>query len=323
MLSSQDGKTLLFRLLLVLCANLAAAQNEVTVERDVPVKMRDGVVLHADVYRPKTEGKFPVLLQRTPYNKDGGVEFGVKAVARGYVTIIQDVRGRFSSDGEWYTFKHESDDGYDTVEWAAALPYSNGKVGMFGASYVGATQMLAAIAQPPHLAGIFPVVTASNYHDGWTYQGGAFEQWFSESWTSGLAQDTLNRRIQKNSSALQWVWKLPLASYPFFDLGSTQGLADYFLDWLKHPSYDEYWQRWSIEDHYSKVMVPAYHVGGWYDIFLGGTVRNYVGLKAAGGSDGVRRRQRLLIGPWYHGPFSGKSGEIDLGAQAKADTVDE
>jgi len=220
MLSSQDGKTLLFRLLLVLCANLAAAQNEVTVERDVPVKMRDGVVLHADVYRPKTEGKFPVLLQRTPYNKDGGVEFGVKAVARGYVTIIQDVRGRFSSDGEWYTFKHESDDGYDTVEWAAGLPYSNGKVGMFGGSYVGATQMLAAMAQPPHLAGIFPVVTASNYHDGWTYQGGAFEQWFSESWTSGLAHNTLQRRVEKNTDALTWVGKLPLSSYPVVEPGT-------------------------------------------------------------------------------------------------------
>src|SRR6267378_3715077 len=138
MLSSQDRKTLLFRLLLVLCASLAAAQNEVTVERDVPVKMRDGVVLHADIYRPKTDGRFPVLLQRTPYNKDGGAGFGLKAAARGYVTIIQDVRGRFSSEGEWYTFKHESDDGYETVEWAAALPYSNGKVGMFGGSYVGA-----------------------------------------------------------------------------------------------------------------------------------------------------------------------------------------
>ena len=149
-------KTLLLCLLLLLLASSAAAQNEVTVERNVPVKMRDGVVLHADIYRPKTEGKFPVLLQRTPYNKDGEVEFGLKAAARGYVTIIQDVRGRFSSEGEWYTFKHESDDGYDTVEWAAALPYSDGKVGMFGGSYVGATQMLAAIAQPPHLAGIFP-----------------------------------------------------------------------------------------------------------------------------------------------------------------------
>ncbi|PYV93788.1 MAG: hypothetical protein DMG05_00140 [Acidobacteria bacterium] len=135
-----------------------------------------------------------------------------------------------------------------------------------------------------------------------------------------MAQDTLNRRVQKNSNALQWVWKLPLTNYPFFDLGSTEGLASYFIDWLKHPSYDEYWRRWSIEDYYSKVMVPAYHVGGWYDIFMGGTVRNYVGLKAAGGSDEARRGQRLLIGPWYHGPFNGKSGEMDFSPQAKGDT---
>ena len=125
--------------------------------------------------------------------QDGALLLGCKAAARGYVVIIQDVRGRYASEGEWYTFKNETNDGYDTVEWAAALPYSNGKVGMFGGSYVGATQMLAAITHPPHLAGICPVVTASNYHANWTYQGGAFEQWFNESWTSGLAQDTLNR----------------------------------------------------------------------------------------------------------------------------------
>jgi len=106
---------------------------------------------------------------------------------------VQDVRGRYTSEGEWYPFKHETEDGFDTVEWAAALPHSNGKVGMFGGSYVGATQMLAAIGHPPHLAGICPVVTASNYHENWTYQGGAFEQWFNESWTSSLAQDTLDR----------------------------------------------------------------------------------------------------------------------------------
>src|SRR5258708_5029269 len=149
---------------------------EVVVERSVTAKMRDGVALRADIYRPKADGQFPVLLQRTPYNKNNGLNFGLKAAARGFVAVIQDVRGRYASDGEWYTFLHESADGYDSVEWAAALPYSNGKVGMFGGSYVGATQMLAAIAHPPHLAGICPVVTASNYHDGWTYQGGAFEQ---------------------------------------------------------------------------------------------------------------------------------------------------
>jgi putative CocE/NonD family hydrolase len=298
---------------------LAADAYQVTLEAGVAAKMRDGVTLRADIYRPKADGRFPVLLERTPYNKDGGAELGLKAASRGYVAIFQDTRGRYSSEGEWYPFKHESQDGYDSVEWAAALPYSNGKVGMMGASYVGATQMLAAIAEPPHLAGIFPVVTASNYHDGWTYQGGAFEQWFSQSWTSGLAQDTLQRRVRQSSQALQWVWKLPLTAYPLFEIGTSEGLAGYFVDWLKHPSYDSYWKEWSIEENYSKIRVPAYHVGGWYDIFMGGTVRNYVGIKSGGGSDRARRSQRLLLGPWYHGPFDGKTGEIDFGAEAKGD----
>ena len=204
---------------LVLATSLlqAAESYEVTTERGVNATMRDGVILRADIYRPNVEGQFPVLLQRTPYNKSGGVAFGLEAAARGYVVIIQDVRGRYTSDGEWYTFKHEPDDGYDTVEWAAALPYSNGKVGMWGGSYVGATQMLAAIAHPPHLAGICPVVTASNYHENWTYQGGAFEQWFNESWTSGLAEDTFNRNVVDHTNALGGMWKLPLANYPLFN----------------------------------------------------------------------------------------------------------
>ena len=172
----------------------ASQSYEVTMERGVTATMRDGVILRADIYRPKADGQFPVLLQRTPYNKSGGAAFAFKAAATGYVVIIQDVRGRYDSDGDWYTFKHEANDGYDTVEWAAALPYSNGKVGMWGGSYVGATQMLTAIAHPPHLAGICPIVTASNYHENWTYQGGAFEQWFNQSWTSGLAQDTFDQR---------------------------------------------------------------------------------------------------------------------------------
>ena len=169
----------------------------VTYERDTAVVMRDGIKLYADVFRPDAAGKFPVLLQRTPYDKNHGTEFGLKAAAQGYVVIIEDVRGRYASEGEWYPFKNEMNDGYDTVEWAAALPYSTGKVGMFGGSYVGATQMLAAIGHPPHLAGICPFVTGSNYHENWTYQGGAFEQWFSESWSSRLARDTFNRANQK------------------------------------------------------------------------------------------------------------------------------
>src|SRR5712672_2072203 len=181
----------------------AADPSAVVFERDVAVSMRDGVTLRADIYRPDAEGKFPVLLQRTPYDKNRGVEFGLKAAARGYVVIFEDVRGRYASEGEWSPFRNESNDGYDSVEWAAALPYSAGKVGMFGGSYVGATQMLAAISRPPPLAGICPVVTASNYHENWTYQGGAFEQWFNESWTSGLAQDTVNRAVKAGSDAME------------------------------------------------------------------------------------------------------------------------
>src|SRR6478735_8415882 len=230
----------------------AAESYEVTTERGVTVTMRDGVILRADIYRPNVDGQFPVLLQRTPYNKSGGVGFGLKAAVHGFVVIVQDVRGRYTSDGEFYTFKHESDDGFDTVEWAAALPYSNGKVGMWGGSYVGATQMLAAIAHPPHLAGICPVVTASNYHDGWTYQGGAFEQWFDQNWTTQLATNTLWRLIAKNTNALVGAHALPLTQYPSFNYAalpagaaSTAELAPYYLDWLAHPEYDAYWKQWS------------------------------------------------------------------------------
>jgi len=307
----------------------AAEAYTVTVERGVAVKMRDGTVLHADIYRPKAEGTFPILLERTPYDKNGSSSFGLRAGAQGYVVIVQDVRGRYTSDGEWYPFKHESSDGFDTVEWAATLPYSNGKMGMFGGSYVGATQMLAAIAHPPHLSGICPIVTASNYHDGWTYQSGAFEQWFNESWTSGLAQDTLNRSVRNNTNALHGIWTLPLTAYPLFELPPTapdadltRSLAPYFLDWLAHPSYDEYWKQWSIEEHYSDIKVPMLTVAAWYDIFLGGSLRNYVGVKLHGGSDAARQGQRLLVTIGGHAGSGRKIGDVDFGPSADSNEDD-
>ena len=300
--------------------SLASEHYDVLIERGVEAKMRDGVVLRADIYRPKADGKFPVLLQRTPYDKRGGVDFGLRAASQGYVVIFQDVRGRYTSEGEWSPFRYESQDGYDTVEWAASLPSSNGKVGMFGGSYVGATQMLAAMATPPHLAGIHPFVTASNYHDGWTYQGGAFEQWFNESWTSILALDTLNRRAQAHVNAMRRVLKLPLASYPLFDADvdgdsteAPQGLAPYFVDWLAHPGYDDYWKQVSIEDHFSQITVPVFHVGAWYDIFLGGTLRNYLGIKARGGSEEARRGQRLMVITGGHAGEGPRIGEVEFG----------
>ncbi len=293
----------------------AADSYGVTIERGVPIKMRDGVTLRADICRPKAEGKFPVLLTRTPYDKNEAVEFCLKAVPRGYVVVAQDVRGRYASEGDWYPFKYESQDGYDTVEWAAALPYSNGKVGMFGGSYVGATQYLAAIAQPPHLAGICPSDTASNYHDGWTYQGGAFEQWFSESWTMGLAENTFNRRVESAGDVVGWAQTLPLSLYPVLEIPSATRLAPYFTDWLAHPNYDDYWKPWSIEDHYAQIQVPVFSMGAWYDIFLGGTLRNYARLKNEAGTEAARRGQRLMIYVGGHagGTAVGKIGAVDFG----------
>ena len=297
------------------------ATGAVVIEHDVAAKMRDGVILRADIYRPKAEGKFPVLLTRTPYNKTGEMHLGVIAAERGYVLIAQDTRGRYASEGEWYPFKHESEDGYDTVEWAASLPYSSGKVGMFGGSYVGATQMLTAIANPPHLAGIFPDVTASNYHDGWTYQGGAFEQWFNESWTTGLSMNTLERRVDNSGEALEGTKVLPLTSYPILSGVSQTGLAPYFSDWLAHPDYDSYWKQWSIEAHYGEIHVPVYGSGAWYDIFLRGTLRNYMLLKTQAGSEAARHNQRLII---FVGGHAGgwdvpKVGAVDFGPKLPID----
>lgn len=167
------------------------------VREDISVRaeMRDGVALVSDIYRPDTEGEFPVLLQRTPYDRKGPAAEARELASHGYIVVLQDTRGRFDSDGEFYPFLYERNDGYDTVEWAAALPASNGKVGMYGGSYVGATQMLAAISEPPHLVSIFPFVTSSEYYEGWTYQGGALMQWFAGTWSSGLARDTLRRQV--------------------------------------------------------------------------------------------------------------------------------
>jgi putative CocE/NonD family hydrolase len=318
----------IFRFLFVLSivvpvSCFAADQYAVSYERNVKIAMRDGVILRADIYRPTADAKFPVLLQRTPYNKDNEVGFGLKAAARGYVVVVEDVRGRYASEGDWYVFKNEPNDGYDTIEWVAALPYSNGKVGTFGGSYVGATQMLAAIAHPPHLAGICPVVTASNYHENWTYQGGAFEQWFDQSWTSGLSQNTYERAVAKDTNALLGMWTLPLTKYPLYnqdknsDPTATTALAPYFLDWLAHPSYDDYWKALSIEEHFGDIKVPALHVAAWYDLFLGGSLRNYEGIKAHGGSEEARKGQQLVVVIGGHAGPGPKVGDVDFGPAAK------
>jgi len=310
---------------LAICAASSGAQTpktyEFTVEYSVPVKMRDGVTLRADIYKPKTDEKLPVLLTRTPYDKSRTwiTPFAHVAAARGYVVIMQDVRGRYESEGEWYPFKYEGNDGYDTIEWAASLPFTNGKVGMFGGSYVGATQMLAALTKPPHLAAICPTVTASNYHENWTYQGGAFEQWFNQSWTSGLAENTETRRWNGLKTAIEGMNTLPLTDYPVMKTDAN-GLAQYYLDWLAHPSFDSYWKQWSIEDHYGQIQVPVFTVAAWYDIFMGGSLRNFVRLQTEGGTEAARKGQKLLMEIGGHAGGGRKIGAVDFGDKALLDS---
>jgi hypothetical protein len=308
--------------MLALAVLLAATPGpfRVTAEMAVKVPMRDGVVLVADIYRPVAEGRFPVLLQRTPYNRSDPTS-GVVLASHGYVVVLQDTRGRYDSEGEFYPFRHEAADGYDTVEWAAALPYANGRVGMFGGSYVGATQMLAAMAKPPHLVAIQPYVTASDYYEGWTYQGGALMQWFASSWSSGLAVDTLRRKTAGLSSPKAWVDTMPVDSYRLLELPSVRDLAPYFTDWLRHETADDYWKAIRVKDHYGEMTVKGLHQAGWHDIFSRGSIENYMGLAGGAATAAAREGQRLLVGPWAHWPTSpeGKVGDVTFGAAAVID----
>ncbi|HEX6718091.1 MAG TPA: CocE/NonD family hydrolase [Pyrinomonadaceae bacterium] len=313
----------LLAVLFFLVEHGASAQTlyRVTIQQGVSVKMRDGVSLIADIYRPVSDEKFPVLLERTPYNRSGNTRTASELASHGYIVVLQDTRGRFASGGEFYPFRIESADGFDTVEWAAKLDQSNGRVGMFGGSYVGATQMLAAMSVPPHLVAIFPYVTASEYYDGWTYQNGALMQWFSSSWTSGLAIDTLRRQAETAQAPQEWVNTLPLQDYAILKTPQTSLLAPYFRDWLSHERDDAYWQQWRVSDHYSQMTVMGLHGGGWHDLFLKGSIKNYTGLHHDAATAEARAGQRLIVGPWAHAPTSpaGKIGDVVFGKDAVLD----
>ena len=303
----------------VASAEIAAG---ITFEGNVGVPARDGTILRTDIYRPKGPGPFPVIILRTPYNKYTNINEGFKAAARGYVFVIQDCRGREGSGGEWYPFKYEANDGYDTVEWAAALPYANGKVGLFGGSYPGATQMLAATATPPHLVAMFPEITGSNYYAHWAYQGGAFMQGLAQAWSSVLSMNENLRKISGTAQISHWDLMAPPAKYPLLDTGSARDLGAYYYDWIEHPTYDAYWKQWSIEEQFEKIKVPAIHVAAWYDIFQDGGIRNYLGIKNRGGSEAARTGQRLVIIPGGHAGWGRKIGEVDFGPNAEFSTWD-
>lgn len=251
-------------------------------EHDVPATMRDGTVLRADVYRPRSADPVPVILMRTQYGKSGAQVAPARFqppdwfASHCYLVVVQDVRGQGASGGTFSEFTHDMADGYDSVEWAAALPGSNGKVGMYGSSYVGATQWLAAVTAPPHLVTIVPANTASDYYDGWTYEGGEFRLAFVQPW----AIDSIATTAARNRNDLSALARLEGAAgeptrwlnfRPFKDLPPLQpqnpAVAPWYFDWIRHSTRDDFWKSVSIRDRYPSVRIPVLDVEGWYDAF--------------------------------------------------------
>ncbi|MGH3994827.1 MAG: CocE/NonD family hydrolase, partial [Pseudonocardiaceae bacterium] len=228
-------------------------------ERDIEVPMRDGTVLRADVYRPEGDDPVPAVLSRTPYDRGFGLTPPAaldpeRAVEEGIAMVCQDVRGQYGSEGDFYPFRAEGADGFDSVEWVAEQPWSNGAVGMVGRSYAAATQWMAAAERPPHLRAIFPTAIGASFFEGWVYQGGAFQLGFNLFWvhlmTAGKKKASLDSQYRH----------LPLTEAPLLE-GSRAG--PFYRDWLAHPTNDDYWTCLSINRRYGQVEVPAYNVGGW------------------------------------------------------------
>lgn len=297
----------------------------VRLERDVEATMRDGTVLRADVYSPDAPGDYPVLLLRIPYDKSIAqsiVYHHPSWYARhGYLVVVQDTRGRYTSDGDFDPLRYEAEDGYDTVQWAAQLPNSTGRVGTYGFSYAGATQLLAATQRPPALTCCAPGFTSSDYYEDWTYEGGALNLAFIVSWTVQLLAipDALRRgqhdvaaAIARRAADFPALYReRPLAQFPL--LAGTE-VAQFFFDWLEHDRRDDYWKEISLEHRYDDITVPCLHFGGWYDTFSPGTVNNYAELARRAGDR--TERHRLIMGPWVHIPWAPIVGGHDFGAEA-------
>ncbi len=308
-----------------------------SIEKNLQVAMRDGVMLATDLYRPAGNPSSPVVMLRLPYNKENPVVLFLagdilRVAQAGYAVVVQDCRGTYASEGEFDPYFQEATDGADAIAWAAAQPWCNGVVGTMGASYYGATQWLAAGEQPPALRAMAPFITTDQYYDRWTYQGGAFQLGFMLQWTAStfVVGEALRRLGQGGAGMAELSAAIAggdgvAAAYEHLPLSDVPGLKDfapYYLDWLAHPSYDDYWRAASPRENYEKITAPALNFGGWYDLFLGGTLANYVGMKARGGSDAARQHQHLVIGPWVHGYNGGIYPERNFGLMAMDAVVD-
>lgn len=319
----------------------AAQKYKIVTERNVMVPMTDGTLLAIDIYRPDAPGRFPALVERTPYDKTKSSEIQVNAhtyfAERGYVFLVQDTRGRYASEGTFYPFVDDgwlqNRDGFDTVEWIARQPWSDGKVGVVGGSYTGQTAYMIGPTQSSAVQAMFVRESASDLFDHWVYRGGAFELGFLAAWSTrtfgpdiaaraagNADQDAAKRRLDAAlASQEKDFWHLPLTTYP--PLRWAPGWQ-YFYDWLAQNQDGPYWWQQNVALNHHRFLVPVYHLGGWYDIFLKGTIDNFVGLQANAGTELARRNQKLVIGPWIHGPTN--VGKVEVGEMKfpGADAVD-
>ena len=323
-------------------------------ERGIFVTMRDGIRLAADVWRPDVDHSVPVLVGRTPYSKAMAeiVSFPKKLALAGFAVVLQDCRGRFDSEGEWGYLSCEVDDGYDTVEWAAVQPWSNGRVGMFGASYMANTQWLAAIGRPPHLDALAVEACAADHWSASFGTDGAFRLSLRMSWTAlivsamaeqwGLDDELLSQlraafKAQSRAAAAGDRAKILAAKattrllledvYRFRPIRDNELLSSrtaWLGDIFDHEARgDSHWRLFNPSTYYAALDLPTVHVGGWYDIHLDGVLRNFTGMSKQAPSELTRSAQRLIVGPWSHWtPSMTKVGEVDFGADARIDMTE-
>jgi len=311
-------------------SNLIDCGNGVRLESGVRCRMSDGIELISDHYYSPDPAPRPTLLMRQPYGRDiaSTVVYAhpVWFARHGYNVVIQDVRGRGDSEGEFYPFRHEGRDGKETIAWLRTRPESDGQIGMYGFSYQGATQLLAAAEQPEGLVCIAPGMSACDLYHGWFYYNGALRLASTLGWgLQMLKGDARRLRLREASDRLESAWSnlaaqtsvLPIREHPALH---GEGLPKYVLDWLDHDQPSEYWTELDVSQRLSAINVPALHISGWYDTFLHGGVQGFLNLSNYAGSEFAREHQYLIAGPWQHIPWGDRIGSVDFGPDALFDT---
>jgi hypothetical protein len=302
----------------------------VRLERGAGCRLADGTTLVSDHYFPAGEGPWPTLLMRQPYGRDiaSTVVYAhpVWFARHGYHVAIQDVRGRGGSEGVFYPFRHEGEDGAETIAWLRGHAASNGRVGMYGFSYQGATQLLAATEQPEGLECIAPHMTAADLYHGWFYHQGALRLSSSLGWgVQMLREDARRMGLHEASDKLEAAWANIRAQATHVPYGEHPAIADaalpsYVRDWFAHREPGEYWSGLDISARTEQIKIPALHIAGWFDTYLEGSIAGYLALRNHAGSEFAREHQYLIAGPWVHIPWGDRAGDANLGEAANLNT---